>query len=47
MTALKCSKCGCDGIHACMGQKQKLMSKAAKKHFDDTIKSVVSQIKAR
>lgn len=40
-----CRLCGCAGIHACMGSKQKPMSKRAKKHFDDTIKKVIKHIK--
>lgn len=45
MTALKCSKCGCDGIHACIGQKQKPMSKEERKQAYEKLKLVVEQVK--
>lgn len=45
MTNLKCSKCGCDGIHACIGQKQKPMTKEERKQACENLKLVVEKVK--
>lgn len=44
---LPCIRCGISGVHACLGVKQKPMSKRAEVDFKQVISIVIKSIKAK